>query len=114
MTIRAPARPLSSPLNILDGTVIGRSVRRYRRQEFIHFLNALERGVASGKVIRDIVGNYAAHNSQLTFNFTRYPLPASMRSRASLHPTQSDVCICENLESWQHAVGAKTAPKDQN
>jgi hypothetical protein len=49
MTIRAPARPLSSPLNILDGTVIGRSVRRYRRQEFIHFLNALERGVASGK-----------------------------------------------------------------
>jgi hypothetical protein len=75
MTIRAPARPLSSPLNILDGTVIGRSVRRYRRQEFIHFLNALERGVASGKFIRGMVGNYAAHNSQLTFNFT--PISAS-------------------------------------
>jgi hypothetical protein len=52
---------LFAALNILDGTVIGRCMRRHRHQEFIRFLNAIERAVPAGKVIHAIVDNYAAH-----------------------------------------------------
>ena len=52
---------LFAALNILDGTVIGRCMRRHRHQEFIRFLNAVERAVPAGKVIHDIVDTYAAH-----------------------------------------------------
>jgi transposase len=34
---------------------------RHRHQEFIRFLNAVERAVPAGKVIHAIVDNYAAH-----------------------------------------------------
>ena len=52
---------LFAALNILDGTVIGRCMERHRHQEFIRFLNAVERAVPVGKVIHAIVDNYAAH-----------------------------------------------------
>jgi hypothetical protein len=52
---------LFAALNILDGTVIGRCMKRHRHQEFIRFLNAVERAVPAGKVIHAIVDNYAAH-----------------------------------------------------
>jgi hypothetical protein len=32
-------------MNVLDGTVIGRNMQRHRHQEFIRFLNAIEREV---------------------------------------------------------------------
>ena len=52
---------LFAALNLLDGTVIGRCMRRHRHQEFIRFLNTVERVVPAGKVIHAIVDNYAAH-----------------------------------------------------
>jgi transposase len=41
--------------------VIGRRMARHRHQEFIRFLNAIEREVPVGKVIHVILDNYAAH-----------------------------------------------------
>jgi transposase len=52
---------LFAALNVLDGTVIGRCMARHRHQEFIRFLNAIERAVPAGKVIHAILDNYAAH-----------------------------------------------------
>ena len=52
---------LFAALNILDGTVIGRCMKRHRHQEFIRFLKTVERAVPAGKVIHAIVDNYAAH-----------------------------------------------------
>ena len=34
---------LFAALNVLDGTVIGRCMQRHRHEEFIRFLNAIER-----------------------------------------------------------------------
>jgi transposase len=48
-------------MNVLDGTVIGRSVQRHRHQEFIRFLNAVEREVLAGKTVHAVLDNYAAH-----------------------------------------------------
>jgi hypothetical protein len=55
-----PGAPRAA-LNVLDGRVIGRCMARHRHQEFIRFLNTIERELPAGKVIHAILDNYAAH-----------------------------------------------------
>jgi transposase len=52
---------LFAALNVLDGTVIGQCMARHRHQEFIRFLNAIERAVPAGKLIHVVLDNYGAH-----------------------------------------------------
>jgi len=52
---------LFAALDVLEGTVISRCMQRHRHQEFLRFLNAVERAVPAGKVIHAILDNYAAH-----------------------------------------------------
>jgi transposase len=54
---------LFAALDILEGTVVGRNMARHRHQEFIRFLNALEREIPPGKVVHAILDNYAAHKT---------------------------------------------------
>jgi transposase len=52
---------LFAALNVLDGSVIARNMQRHRHQEFIRFLNVIEREVPAGKTIHVVVDNYATH-----------------------------------------------------
>jgi len=52
---------LFAALNVLEGTVLGCCMQRHRHQEFIRFLNAIERVVPAGKAIHAIADNYATH-----------------------------------------------------
>jgi transposase len=52
---------LFAALNVLEGKVIGRCMQRHRHQEFIRFLNAIEREVPVGKIVHVILDNYGAH-----------------------------------------------------
>jgi transposase len=52
---------LFAALDVLEGTVIGQCMQRHRNQEFIRFLNAIERRIPAGKMIHVILDNYAAH-----------------------------------------------------
>jgi transposase len=52
---------LFAALNVLDGTVLGRCMDKHRHQEFIKFLNAVERAAPVGKGIHAILDNYATH-----------------------------------------------------
>jgi transposase len=52
---------LFAALNVLDGPVIGRCMQRHRNEEFIRFLNAIERAVPADKRIEAVVDNYATH-----------------------------------------------------
>jgi len=52
---------LFAALNVLDGTVIAKNMQRHRHQEFILFLNQIERETPAGKSIHVILDNYAAH-----------------------------------------------------
>ena len=52
---------LFAAFDVSDGTVIGHCMQRHRHQEFIRFLNAIERQVPAGKVIHVILDNYATH-----------------------------------------------------
>src|ERR1700758_509817 len=48
-------------LNVLDGTVIGRNMKRHRHQEFIRFLSEVDAQVPKRKSIHAIIDNYATH-----------------------------------------------------
>ena len=49
---------LFAALDILEGKVIGRCMQRHRYQEFIRFLNAVERQVAADKAAHVVLDNY--------------------------------------------------------
>ena len=77
---------LFAALNVLDGTVIGRCMQQHRHEEFIRFLNDVERAIPPGKLIEAVVDNYATHkhakvkawlerHPRWTFHFT--PTPGS-------------------------------------
>ena len=55
---------LFAALNVLDGTAIGRNMKRHRHQEFLRFLSAIEREVPAGKVIHVILDNYSPHKHE--------------------------------------------------
>ena len=72
---------LFAALDILEGKVIGRCMQRHRHQEFIRFLNTVEREVPAGKAVHVVLDNYATHkhprvkawlqrHSRFTFHFT--------------------------------------------
>jgi len=52
---------LFAALNVLEGSIIGRCMQRHRHEEFIRFLNAVEREVPAGKLVEAVVDNYATH-----------------------------------------------------
>ena len=54
---------LFAALNVLDGTVFGRCMQRHRHQEFLRFLNAIERQVPAGKIIHAVLDNVATHKT---------------------------------------------------
>ena len=64
---------LFAAMNVLDGTVIGRNMQRHRHQEFIRFLNAVEREVPAGKTVHHKhpeVRKWLARHPRWTFHFT--------------------------------------------
>ena len=52
---------LFAALNVLEGAVLGRCMQHHTHQEFIRFLNAVEREVPAGKPVHAILDNYATH-----------------------------------------------------
>ncbi len=66
---------LFAALDILDGTVLGRCMQKHRHQEFIRFLNAVERAVPAGKAIHAIAAGCSTSRPP--------PLPGSTPWKAS-------------------------------
>ena len=52
---------LFAALNVLDGSVLSQCKPRHRHQEFISFLNHLDRNLPAGLEIHLIADNYATH-----------------------------------------------------
>ena len=82
---------LFAALNVLDGTVVGQCMQRHRHQEFIRFLNRLEREVPAGRLVEVILDNYASHKHPKVLKWlSRHP-------RFSFHFTPTSC-------SWLNAV----------
>ena len=96
---------LFAALNVLEGQVIGRCMQRHRHQEFIRFLNAVERQVPAGK-------SGPRHHGQL-----RHP-QASKSRRVAWSPPALDVPLhadqrildqrCRRLLRHPHQAAAET------
>ena len=54
---------LFAALDVLDGKVIGQCMARHRHQEFIRFLNQINRETPAGRELHLIVDNYATHKA---------------------------------------------------
>ena len=54
---------LFAALNVLAGEVFGRNMHRHRHQEFLGFLNEIERNIPKDKTVHVILDNYAAHKT---------------------------------------------------
>ena len=59
--VRHGTTTLFAALDVLEGTVIGRCMQRHRHEEFVRFLNTVERTVPGDKMIEAVVDNYATH-----------------------------------------------------
>src|SRR3979411_2073296 len=65
---------LFAALNTLDGVVLGRCIQRHTHQEFIRFLNAVERAVPAGKLVHAVLDNYGTHkHPKVKAWLTRHP-----------------------------------------
>jgi transposase len=114
---------LFAALDVLAGRVIGRCMQRHRHQEFIRFLNAIEREVPAGKLIHVILDNYAAHkhpkviewlarHPRFTFHFT--PTSASWVNAvegffAKLTKQRLKRGVFDSLVSLQEAISRYVA-----
>src|SRR5437764_14185988 len=52
---------LFAALDVIEGRVIGQCMARHRHQEFIRFLNKINRETPAGRELHLIVDNYATH-----------------------------------------------------
>jgi transposase len=72
--IRNGTTTLFAALNVLDGKVTGQCMQRHRHQEFLRFLNRLERDIPAGELVHVILDNYASHkHPKVRAWLTRHP-----------------------------------------
>jgi transposase len=85
---------LFAALDILEGKVIGRCMQRHRHQEFIRFLNTVEREVAAGKAVHVVLDNYATHKHPRVKAWLR------RHARFTFHFTPTSCSWANAVEGW--------------
>ncbi len=85
---------LFAALNVLDGSVITQCKARHRHQEFLSFLNHLDRNVPAGLAVHLIADNYATHkHPRVKAWLARHP-------RFHLHFTPTYASWLNQVERW--------------
>ena len=85
---------LFAALDILEGKVIGRCMQRHRHQEFIRFLNTVEREVAADKTVHVVLDNYATHKHP------RVKAWLARHRRVTFHFTPTSCSWANAVEGW--------------
>ena len=115
-------------MNVLDGRVISRNMKRYRHQELIRCLNVIESEVLVGNTIPAIVYNYAAHEypnvrrwleryPRWTFHFTPTSgawlsaVEGSSATRRRLNQPRSTASSKSTIGDPSHSLGLPIATK---
>jgi transposase len=94
---------LFAALNVLDGSVITQCKARHRHQEFLSFLNHLDRNVPAGLEVHLIADNYATHKHP------RVKAWLAQHPRFHFHYTPTYSSWLNQVERWfalitQHAI----------
>jgi len=88
---------------IATGKVISQNMQRHRHQEFIRFLNTVNRSIPPDKPVHVVLDNYATHkhskalawlarHPNWTFHFTPGPPGSASSGRGSHRPTWLASC----------------------
>jgi transposase len=85
---------LFAALDVVEGRIIGRCMQRHRHQEFIRFLNTVEREVAADKAVHVVLDNYATHkHPKVNAWLARHP-------RFTFHFTPTSCSWANAVEGW--------------
>ena len=85
---------LFAALDTATGEVIGKCYKRHRHQEFINFLNLLNRNVPKGKQVHVITDNYSTHKHEKVKKwFNRH-------KRFHIHFTPTSASWLNQIETW--------------
>jgi transposase len=85
---------LFAALDIATGKVIGRCQKKHRHQEFLRFLDQIEREVPSELAVHLVLDNYATHKvPRVAAWFRRHP-------RCHLHFTPTSGSWLNQVERW--------------
>jgi len=85
---------LFAALNVATGQVIGRCQGQHRQQEFVRFLNQIERTVPAGLEIHLVLDNYATHKTPKVAAWLK------KRPRYHLHFTPTSSSWLNQVERW--------------
>jgi len=90
---------LFAALNVLDGKVIGQCMSRHRHQEFIRFLNKINRQTPAERQVHLILDNYATHKHRKSLPLAK----AGVRAWLERHP-RFHFHFTPTSASWLNAV----------
>jgi transposase len=85
---------LFAALNVLEGTVIGECQPRHRHQEFLNFLERIDRSVDAGLAIHLILDNYGTHKHPKVKKWL------AERPRYHVHFTPTSSSWLNQIERW--------------
>ena len=85
---------LFAALNVATGEIIGRCYRRHRSQEFLKFLQVIDRSIPKDLEVHIVLDNYSTHKTALIHNWL---LP---RERFHLHFTPTSSSWLNLIERW--------------
>ena len=92
---------LFASLNTATGSVIGKCYKRHRHQEFISFLNLINRNVPKEKDIHIITDNYSTHKHEKVKNWFK------RHKRFHIHFTPTSASWMNQVEIWFGILHAK-------
>ena len=85
---------LFAAFDTADGSVIGKCFKRHRHQEFISFLNLINRNVPKDKDIHIITDNYSTHKHEKVKNWFK------RHKRFHIHFTPTSASWMNQVEIW--------------
>lgn len=92
---------LFASLDTATGSVIGKCYKRHRHQEFISFLNLINRNVPKGKEIHIITDNYSTHKHEKVKSWFK------RHKRFHIHFTPTGASWMNQVETWFGILHAK-------
>lgn len=92
---------LFAALNTATGSVIGKCYNQHRHQEFINFLNLINRNVSKEKNIHIITDNYSTHKHEKVKKWFK------RHKRFHIHFTPTSASWMNQVETWFGILQAK-------
>jgi transposase len=92
---------LFAALDTADGSVIGKCYNRHRHQEFLNFLNLINRNVSKDKDVHIITYNYSTHKHEKVKKWFK------RHKRFQIHFTPTSASWMNQVEIWFGILQAK-------